>query len=76
MIKAFNRGDFVEVDGALGVVVGVAGEQQVPEEHLAIWFGVDKPSSAAQEEHGVGCPEVWTIPQEYVQAGPNAIVHH
>jgi hypothetical protein len=35
----FQIGSFVEFDGLLAVVVGVAGHNDVPEEHLALWFG-------------------------------------
>lgn len=68
-MQAFNRGDFVKVNGVLGVVVGVAGEEHVPEDHLAIWFGTDRPTSSL-EGNTASRPEVWTIPQEYAQLGP------
>jgi hypothetical protein len=50
------RGDFASKDGQVCVVVGVEGDQNVPEEHVAAWFG---------HFDMTGAPEVWTIPVEY-----------
>jgi hypothetical protein len=36
------RGLFVEVDGLVAVVVGLPGEEDVPEEHVALWFGAPR----------------------------------
>ena len=57
-----NKGDFVEVGGLLAVVVGVEGDENVPEEHVALWFG--EPPSIRRSEGGAGniIPEVWTVP--------------
>ena len=38
-MRTWQKGDFVEVDGLIAIVVGVPGESEVPEEQLALWFG-------------------------------------
>ena len=35
----WKRGDLVELDGLLAVVVGVEGDPDIPEDHVAVWFG-------------------------------------
>jgi hypothetical protein len=55
-------GDIVEIDGQLAVVVGTAGQDSVPEDHVAVWFGEPK---AVRGQAGGHTPEVWTIPEEY-----------
>jgi hypothetical protein len=61
----FHIGAFVEFDGLLAVVVGLSGEKDVPEDHLAIWFG--EPQGKRKSEGGEGdfVPIVWTVPVEY-----------
>ena len=60
----WSRGDLVEVDGLLAVVVGIKGDPEVPEEHVALWFG--DPRCPRKSEGGAGGlrPEVWTVPEE------------
>jgi len=76
MAIAFKRGDLVESNGLLGVVVGVYGDNYVPEDHIAIWYGSTTTSSSIQKGQGALVPEVWTVPQEYVRLAPNPIMHH
>ncbi|BAQ75222.1 uncharacterized protein POS17_3528 [Pseudomonas sp. Os17] len=58
----WQRGDLVELDGLLAVVVGIEGDPNVPEEHIAAWFGA--PSCIRKSKGGAGAasPEVWTVP--------------
>ena len=69
----WSRGDFVELDGLLAVVVGVEGEPEVPEDHVAVWFG--DPRSVRKSDGGSGgqSPEVWTVPADLIvrAAGPS-----
>ena len=39
----FEKGDLVEFDGRLAVVVRLGGEMGVAEGHLALWFGEENP---------------------------------
>ena len=63
----FKKGDFVKINEQVGVVV-MTGEE-LPgdsEDHAGVWFGT-------YEE---GIPEVWTIPTEYLETGPEPVLKH
>lgn len=64
------KGDFVELDGLPGVVVGVPGDPGVPEGHLAVWFGDPRVKRVSQGGPGRIPPEVWTIPEDLLRASP------
>ena len=71
-----SKGDFVEVDGLLAVVVGMEGDDGIPEEHVALWFG--DPQGKRLSEGGAGglIPEVWTVPADVCKpAKPPAYFH-
>jgi hypothetical protein len=70
------RGDFVELDGLPAVVVGLAGEPGVPEEHLALWFGTPQVTRISKGGSGHVAPEVWTVPEDLVRAGAPPIWNH
>ena len=38
-MSRWRRGDLVELDGLLAVVVGVESDAEVPDGHVALWFG-------------------------------------
>ena len=61
----FHIGAFVEFDGLLAVVVGLSGENGVPDDHLAVWFG--EPHGERKSEGGEGnlIPIIRTVPTEY-----------
>lgn len=63
-MSSWQRGDLVESDGLLAVVVGVEGESGIPAGHVALWFG--EPRCVRVSEGGVGGrrPEVWTVPAD------------
>ena len=67
-MRTWKRGDLVEMDGLLAVVVGVEGDPKVPEDHVAVWFG--DPRCVRKSEGGSGGrpPEIWTVPAEHVVA--------
>jgi hypothetical protein len=75
-MNTFERGQFVEKDGLLAVVVGISGDKDVPDEHLALWFG--DPFSKRISEGGSGgrSPEVWTVPAEYCTAASAPVIRH
>ena len=78
---AWERGDLVELDGRLGVVVAIGGggigddHPDVPEDHIAVWFGDsqgDRKSRSGADNH----PEIWTVPAErFVAAAPPVWKH-
>lgn len=71
-------GDFVEYDGLPAVLVGLEGDvrYQVPEDHVALWFGepqVERPSKGGP---GGVSPLVYTVPIEYCDPGIKATAIH
>lgn len=52
----FIKGDFAQLNGRVCVIVGIEGDPNVPEGHVAAWFG---------ERGESGPPEAWTVPAEY-----------
>lgn len=71
-----KKGQFVEFDGLPAVVVGLPGETDVPEDHVALWFG--DPHAIRRSRGGVGgiSPEVWTVPADLCEAAMAPIVRH
>ncbi|MBV9849892.1 MAG: hypothetical protein JO250_09490 [Armatimonadetes bacterium] len=72
----WRRGDFVELNGRVAVVVGVEGDPDVPEEHVALWFGEASDQRATGEDPAAGPPQVWTVPAEYCRPGPRPVYRH
>jgi hypothetical protein len=72
-MNTWKRGDVIELDGLLGVVVGVEGDPMigvtgghtVPDDHIAVWFGDPRCVRKSQGGPGAQRPEVWTVPGEY-----------
>ena len=63
----FAPGDFVTLNGRLGVVVPMPVQPGADlDDHAAVWFG----------DTEQGRPEIWTVPAEYLCAGPLPIVQH
>ncbi len=50
------KGVFVSVGSDIGVIVGLAGETDIPEDHLGIWYG---------ETTEDNTPLYRTVPEEY-----------
>jgi hypothetical protein len=72
MEGAFQLGDILVLDGSHCVVVGLGGQalsnEDVPEEHIAVWFGeLDAEQSKIQ---------IRTVPEEYFKKGPEPLVVH
>jgi hypothetical protein len=57
MRPVLTRGQFVTVNKKPGVVVGIYSDRNVPEDHVAVWFG---------ETSANGDPRVKTVPEEDV----------
>ncbi len=79
-----RRGDLVEIDGQLAVVVGLAGEtvesmdgdELVPDDHVALWYGEPCTERTSQGGKGGAVPEVWTVPLEYCRAASSPVLRH
>lgn len=72
----WRRGDLVEKDGVLAVVVGIEGDPDVPEDHIAVWFGYPRCMPKSEGGSGGQRPEIWTIPSEYFQPSAKPIINH
>jgi hypothetical protein len=74
-----KRGNFVKLNGALCVVIGLAGKtvgaEPEPEDHVAVWYGEHESTRLQEGAHEVA-PEVWTVPLEYLETGPALTVRH
>jgi hypothetical protein len=72
----WQRGDLVELDGLLAVVVGIDGDDGVPEDHVALWFGDPRCTRKSEGGAGGAAPEVWTVPEDLcVRAAPPLVRH-
>lgn len=71
-----KRGDFVELDGRLAVVVGLPGDLEVPEDHVALWFGTPQCKRSSEGGPGGATPDVWTVPAEYCETASPPKIHH
>lgn len=77
MAEAFwQRGQLVELDGLLAVVVGTEADPCVPEGHVAVWFG--EPRGVRRSEGGPGGlrPEIWTVPVAYCTPAAEPVFRH
>jgi hypothetical protein len=73
----FEKGAFVEFDGLLAVVVGIGGQDDdVPEDHLALWFGEPETKRLSEGGSGGEVPVVWTVPAEYCDLAKSPQIQH
>ena len=72
----FERGQFVEHDGLLAVVVGTPDDRGAPEDHLALWYGDPRCTRLSAGGPGGQHPEVWTVPAEYCVPAAAPIIRH
>lgn len=75
-MQDWKRGDLVELDGLLAVVVGVEGDLDVPEDHVALWFGDPRCERRSKGGTGGQHPEIWTVPAEHLVAAAPGIWKH
>ena len=60
MKRFLPLGTFVTVGDSLGVIVGLPGEMDIPEDHYAVWYG-------ERVATGNRVPLAQTVPTEYCQ---------
>ena len=72
----WGRGDFVEFDGILAVVIGVDGDPWVPEEHVALWFGELQGERKSRGGAGSLRPVVLVVPAEYCEPALAPDIRH
>ena len=71
-----QRGDFVEMDGLLAVVVATDEHPDVPHEHVGLWFGAPATKRVSEGGTGGANPEVSTVPVEYCTPTSNIEFTH
>ncbi len=71
-----RRGQLVEVDGLLAVVVGTDADAWVPDGHVALWFGMPQATRKSQGGRGGLQPELWTVPSESRIPAQELVVRH
>jgi hypothetical protein len=75
-MSAFKRGQFVEHDGLLAVVVGTPEDGGAPEDHLVLWYGEPRGKRISEGGSGGQHPEVWTVPAEFCTLAQTPRVQH
>lgn len=75
-MKKFNKGDFVELDGLTAVIIATCCDADIPEEHVAIWFGDPSASRKSEKNYSRISPEVWIVPIDVCLAGLRPIFKH
>ena len=75
-MSTFKRGQFVEHDGLLAVIVGTPEDGGAPEDHLALWYGEPQGRRSSQGGSGGLHPEVWSVPAEYCTFAQSPRIQH
>ena len=65
----FSKGDFVRVDGINAVVVGTEEDEDIPHNHIAIFFGSEIARRESEGGEGNGRPVVWIVPIDVCEDG-------
>ena len=72
----WKKGELVILNGLLAVVVGIAGDANVPEDHIALWYGKSEGQRVSEDGSSEERPKVYTVPAEYCRSGPEPIYLH
>lgn len=75
-MSPLQRGQLVELDGLLAVVIGVQGDPNVPDQHVALWLGEPKCRRISEGGRGGERPEVWTVPAESCVSAAAPVYKH
>lgn len=69
-------GSFVELDGLPAIVVQTPDGVNIPEDHVALWFG--EPGATRISDGGSGNvhPELWIVPTEVCRDGLQPKCNH
>jgi hypothetical protein len=74
--SSWHRGQLVEVDGLLAVVVGTDADASVPAGNVVVWFGMPQATRTSQGGPGGSRPEVWTVPSDACIPAQEPVVRH
>lgn len=65
-----SKGDFVRIDGINAVVIGTEEEDEnIPEGHIAVFFGSEIAKRESEGGQGNGRPQVWIVPTDVCEDG-------
>lgn len=64
-----EKGDFVRIDGINAVVVGTDEDENIPEDHIAVFFGSEIAKRESEGGTGNGQPQVWIVPIDLCEDG-------
>lgn len=65
----FSKGDFVRIDGINAVVVGTEADEDVPHDHIAVFFGSEMAKRESEGGEGNDRPLVWIVPIDLCEDG-------
>jgi hypothetical protein len=65
----FAKGDFVRIDGINAVVVANEEDENIPHDHIAVFFGSEFAKRESEGGQGNGNPEVWIVPIDVCEDG-------
>jgi len=60
-----QKGNFVKMDGLIAVVIATEEDPNVPEGHVALWFGLPTVTRVSEGGSGSEVPIASTVPIEY-----------
>jgi hypothetical protein len=65
----FAKGDFVRVDGINAVVVATEEDENIPHDHIAVFFGSEFAKRESEGGEGNENPVAWVIPIDLCEDG-------
>lgn len=65
----FSKGDFVRIDGINAVVVANEEDEDIPADHVAVFFGSGLAKRESEGGKGNIRPDVWIIPIDLCEDG-------
>jgi len=63
------KGDFVRIDGINAVVVATDEDDNIPEGHIAVFFGSAVAKRESEGGEGNSNPQVWIVPEDICEDG-------
>lgn len=67
--RFLERGDFVRIDGINAVVVGTDEDENIPHDHIAVFFGSGLAKRESEGGTGNESPQVWIVPIDLCEDG-------
>lgn len=64
-----EKGDFVRIDGINAVVVATSDDINIPDDHIAVFFGSEIAKRESEGGTGNANPQVWIVPIDICEDG-------